>query len=72
MLVVLTALISNIKLVGEIALMSTNDLKNVKNLGKKSYEEIVEKVQEFGFAVGADLADELVTALKKKIEALQA
>jgi len=63
---------SNIKLIGEITLMSTNDLKNVKNLGKKSYDEIVEKVQEFGFAVGANLADDVVTALKKKIEALQA
>ena len=63
---------SNIKLIGEIALMSINDLKNVKNLGKKSYDEIVEKVQEFGFAVGADLADDVVTALKKKIEALEA
>ena len=63
---------SSIKLIGEITLMSTNDLKNIKNLGKKSYDEIVEKVQEFGFAVGADLADDVVTALKKKIEALQA
>jgi len=63
---------AEIKLIGEIALMSTNDLKNVKNLGKKSYDEIVEKVQEFGFAVGADLADDVVTALKKKIEAAQA
>ncbi len=60
---------SNIKLVGEIVLMSTNDLKNVKNLGKKSYDEIVEKVQEFGFTVGADLDDDVATALKKKIEA---
>ncbi|EQB39254.1 DNA-directed RNA polymerase subunit alpha [Sulfurimonas hongkongensis] len=62
---------SDIKLVGEIALMSQNDLKNVKNLGKKSYDEIVEKLQEFGFAVGADLADDVVSALKKKIEATQ-
>jgi len=61
---------SNIKLIGEIVLMSTNDLKNVKNLGKKSYDEIVEKVQEFGFEVGADLPDDVVTALKKKIEAV--
>jgi DNA-directed RNA polymerase subunit alpha len=60
---------SNIKLIGEIALMSTNDLKNVKNLGKKSYDEIVEKVQEFGFAVGGDFADDVVSAIKKKIEA---
>jgi DNA-directed RNA polymerase subunit alpha len=63
---------SNIKLIGEIVLMSTNDLKNVKNLGKKSYDEIVDKVQEFGFEVGADLADDVTTALKKKIEAVQA
>jgi len=61
---------SEIKLIGEIVLMSTNDLKNVKNLGKKSYDEIVEKVQEFGFAVGADLGDDVITALKKKIEAV--
>jgi DNA-directed RNA polymerase subunit alpha len=63
---------SDIKLIGEITLMSHNDLKNVKNLGKKSYDEIVEKVQEFGFAVGADLADDVVSALKKKIEAKEA
>ena len=63
---------SDIKLVGEIALMSQNDLKNVKNLGKKSYDEIVDKIQEFGFAVGADLADDVVMALKKKIEAKEA
>jgi DNA-directed RNA polymerase subunit alpha len=60
---------SNISLIGEIVLMSVNDLKNVKNLGKKSYDEIVEKVQEFGYEVGADLADDVVNALKKQIEA---
>ena len=61
---------SNIKLIGEIALMSINDLKNVKNLGKKSYDEIIEKVQEYGYEVGGSLADDVVSALKKKIEAL--
>lgn len=60
---------SNIKYIGEIALMSQNDLKNVKNLGKKSFEEIVEKLEEYGFSVGADLSDDLALALKKKIEA---
>ena len=49
--------------------MSENDLKNVKNLGKKSFEEILEKVEEFGFAVGYDLSAELKNALIKKIEA---
>lgn len=60
---------SDIKMIGEIVLMSENDLKNVKNLGKKSFEEILEKVQEYGFAVGAELSDDLVSSLKKKIEA---
>ena len=59
---------SSIKHIGEIVMMSQNDLKNVKNLGKKSFEEIVEKVQEYGFSVGEDLSPELLTALKKKIE----
>lgn len=60
---------SSIKLIGEIAMMSTSDLKNVKNLGKKSYDEIVEKLQEFGFEVGGDISDDVISALKKKIEA---
>ena len=60
---------SNIKYIGEIVLMSQNDLKNVKNLGKKSYEEILEKLAETGFSVGENLSDDLVGALKKKIEA---
>jgi DNA-directed RNA polymerase subunit alpha len=60
---------SSIKYIGEIIMMSQNDLKNVKNLGKKSFDEIVEKVEEYGFSVGADLADDIASALKKKIEA---
>ncbi len=60
---------SSIKYIGEIVMMSQNDLKNVKNLGKKSFEEIVEKVEEFGFGVGADLSSDLLATLKKKIEA---
>ncbi len=59
---------SNIKYIGEIVLMSTNDLKNVKNLGKKSYDEIVEKLAEYGFEVGSKLPEEVENALKKKIE----
>jgi len=60
---------SNIKYIGEIVMMSQNDLKEVKNLGKKSFEEILEKINEYGYAVGQELSDDLVSALKKKIEA---
>ncbi len=59
---------SDIKYIGEIVMMSQNDLKNVKNLGKKSYEEIVEKLEEAGFRVGQPLSDETIAVLKKKIE----
>ncbi|MDX9814424.1 MAG: DNA-directed RNA polymerase subunit alpha [Sulfurimonas sp.] len=61
---------SNIRLVGEIVLMSISDLKDVKNLGKKSFDEIVEKIQEYGYEVGASLSDDIASVLKKKIEAL--
>lgn len=60
---------SSIKYIGEIVMMSQNDLKNVKNLGKKSFEEIVEKIEEYGFSVGAELPADLLATLKKKIEA---
>jgi DNA-directed RNA polymerase subunit alpha len=60
---------SSIKYIGEIVLMSQNDLKDVKNLGKKSFEEILEKITEFGYVVGQELADDLVSAIKKKMEA---
>lgn len=60
---------SNIKYIGEIVMMSQNDLKEVKNLGKKSFEEILEKINEFGYSVGQELADDLIVAIKKKIEA---
>jgi DNA-directed RNA polymerase subunit alpha len=60
---------SNIKYIGEIVMMSQNDLKEVKNLGKKSFEEILEKITEYGYTVGQDMSDELISAIKKKIEA---
>jgi DNA-directed RNA polymerase subunit alpha len=48
--------------------MSQNDLKEVKNLGKKSFEEILEKITEFGYAVGQELPADLIASIKKKIE----
>ena len=59
---------SDLKYIGEIVMMSQNDLKNVKNLGKKSYEEIVEKLEEAGFQVGQELSDDTISVLKMKIE----
>ena len=59
---------SGITYIGEIVMMSENDLKNVKNLGKKSFEEITEKIAAYGFPIQETISDELTSALKKKLE----
>ncbi|WP_104697945.1 MULTISPECIES: DNA-directed RNA polymerase subunit alpha [unclassified Helicobacter] len=61
-----------IRYIGELVLMSENDLKNVKNMGKKSYDEIAEKLQELGYPVGTELEEDKKLALSKKIAKLKA
>lgn len=62
---------SNIKYIGELVLMSESDLKNIKNLGKRSFDEITAKLNEVGYAVGADLPHELATTLNKRLAKLK-
>ncbi len=62
---------AGVKFVGELALMSELELKNLKNLGKKSLEEISAVMEEIGFPVGADFSTETVELLKKKIADLK-
>ena len=45
------------------------DRSNIKYIGEKSFEEILEKINEYGYSVGQELPDDLVNAIKKKIEA---
>ena len=59
---------AGLKYVGELVLMSENELKEIKNLGKKSLEEIKAKLEEAGFPVGTSLDEETAQQLKKKIE----
>ncbi len=59
---------ADIKYIAQIVFMSKNDLKNVKNLGKKSFDEIVGKLDEAGFQVGQVVAEETLAAVKKQIE----
>lgn len=61
-----------IRYIGELVLMSENDLKNVKNMGKKSYDEIADKLQELGYPVGTELEEDKKAALSKKILKLKA
>ncbi len=59
---------AGLRFIGELALMSENELKEIKNLGKKSLEEIKEKLEEVGFPAGTKLDEEAEKQLKKKIE----
>ena len=62
---------AEIKFVGELALMSELELKNLKNLGKKSLEEINAVMEEIGFPVGSEFSDDTKEVLKKKIADLK-
>ncbi|WP_120945443.1 MULTISPECIES: DNA-directed RNA polymerase subunit alpha [Helicobacter] len=60
-----------LKYVGELVLMDAYELKNIKNLGKKSYDEIAEKLEGLGYPVGADLAPDFKASLQAKLEKLK-
>jgi DNA-directed RNA polymerase subunit alpha len=60
------------KYLGELVLMSENEIKNIKNLGKKSLDEISECLVEHGFGSDFELADVTRVNLVKKIEQLKA
>ena len=61
---------AEIRFIGELALMDENELKELKNLGKKSLEEIKAVMQEIGYPVGDDLGGGK-EQLKKKIADLK-
>ena len=51
--------------------MDENELKELKNLGKKSLEEIKAVMQEIGYPIGADMPKDAREQLKKKIAELK-
>jgi len=63
---------ADIKYLGELVLMSDNELKNIKNLGKKSLDEIEECLDEHGFGKDSELDDSVKASLVKKLEQLKA
>jgi len=62
---------AEIRFIGELALMDENELKELKNLGKKSLEEIKAVMQEIGYPIGADMPKDTREQLKKKIAELK-
>jgi len=63
---------ASMKYVGDIALMSEVEVRSIKNLGKKSLEEIADKFAELGFPIDGSLNEETASALRKKLEQLKA
>jgi len=62
---------AGLKYIGELAIMSESELKAIKNLGKKSLDEIVEKMKEIEFPVGMEFSEETLNVLSRKIEELK-
>ncbi len=60
-----------VKYLGDLVLMSEKELSEVRNLGKKSLDEIKEKMDEMGYPVGTELPEELLSALKAKLAQLK-
>ncbi len=49
---------ASIDTIGQLAKMSANDLMKIKNLGKKSYDEILEKMKELGYDLALNNSEE--------------
>jgi len=62
---------AGIKYLGEIVLMDESELKGIKNLGKRSLEEIKDVLKKHGFGEDYELSDETRTALIQKIKQLK-
>jgi DNA-directed RNA polymerase subunit alpha len=60
-----------IKFLGELVLMSNLELKDIKNLGAKSLDEIMECLVEHGFGSDYELAAATRDSLTKKIKILK-
>jgi DNA-directed RNA polymerase subunit alpha len=62
---------AEIKFLGELVLMDESEIKGIKNLGKKSLEEIICKIEEMGFPRDSELPEDIAKNLSKKLEKLK-
>ena len=62
---------SGIKYLGELVLMSEVEVRSIKNLGKKSFNEISSKLEALNFPIGSALSENVASALRKKLEQLK-
>ena len=55
---------ANIKLIGELCTKSESRMLKYRNFGKKSLDEIKEKIEKLGLELGMTFSDRLMTALE--------
>jgi len=63
---------ADIRFIGELAIMEESELKDLKNLGKKSLEEIKAVMEEIGYPIGNQELGEKKEQLKRKLDELKA
>jgi len=63
---------AGIKFIGELVLMGENEIKNIKNLGKKSLDEIMSALEAHGFGPDYKLDGKIKASLIEKIKQLKA
>jgi DNA-directed RNA polymerase subunit alpha len=57
---------ANIKLIGELCTKTESRMLKYRNFGKKSLDEIKEKVEKLGLELGMSLSDRLMSALERE------
>ncbi len=62
---------ANVRIAAELALMSESTLKDIKNLGKKSLDEIKSVMEDLDFPVGYAFDEDAIAYLKNKIDQLK-
>jgi len=62
---------ADIKFVGELVLMGSNEIAKIKNLGKKSLDEITEKLESIGFSVNEVIPENVKPLLQTEIDKLK-
>lgn len=59
---------ANIKILGELCTKTESRMLKYRNFGKKSLDEIKEKLEKLGFSLGMSFSEALVSALEKEAD----
>lgn len=59
---------ANIRLLGELCTKTESRMLKYRNFGKKSLDEIKEKLEKLGFSLGMNFSDSLVAAIEREAE----